>query len=213
MRQRIGIFVIIKDLINVETYLSRSSELCDMSMKGITPVIAIVLLLLVTVGAVGVVYSQFQDLVRDDVGADYLENIDDIEIQTVVREEDNDNNVETMELRIQNSGSNQYNLNEVARMAYRVPGEQQLDRETATDVFSELESGDNYECFPNPYNGSSSDVEDIQSLGPGDVATCDTGVSMPGPNDEVELLLLEDSTGEEIDSYTCSPRTESSATC
>jgi flagellin-like protein len=33
--------------------------------KGITPVIAIVLLLMVTVGAVGVVYTQFQSLVGD----------------------------------------------------------------------------------------------------------------------------------------------------
>ena len=31
--------------------------------KGITPVIAIVLLMIITVGAVGVVYSQFQSLV------------------------------------------------------------------------------------------------------------------------------------------------------
>ena len=31
--------------------------------KGITPVIAIVLLLLITVGAVGVVYTQFQSLI------------------------------------------------------------------------------------------------------------------------------------------------------
>ncbi|NMI76870.1 hypothetical protein GLT92_00445 [Nanohaloarchaea archaeon] len=33
--------------------------------KSITPVIAIVLLLMVTVGAVGVVYSQFQSFVGD----------------------------------------------------------------------------------------------------------------------------------------------------
>jgi FlaG/FlaF family flagellin (archaellin) len=33
-------------------------------LKGITPVVAIVLLLLVTVGAVGIVYTQFQGIVN-----------------------------------------------------------------------------------------------------------------------------------------------------
>jgi FlaG/FlaF family flagellin (archaellin) len=35
----------------------------ESKLKGVTPVVAIVLLLLVTVGAVGIVYTQFQGIV------------------------------------------------------------------------------------------------------------------------------------------------------
>lgn len=171
--------------------------------KGITPVIAIVLLLLVTVGAVGVVYTQFQGLVQDpDTG--FLEEVE-IDFQTVVR---NGSGPGTMEIRIQNQGEQEYNLTEVARMEYSVPGEQRLEFGSA-DVFDQVTGTDatQHECF------TSSATPDIQSFSPGTTANCNTGVDMPDPDDQITLHIVEQESGEEIVSYTCSPSTSSSATC
>lgn len=173
------------------------------TQKGITPVIAIVLLLLVTVGAVGVVYTQFQDLVEDDVGADFLEEIDDVQVQSVTRGDPD----ESMILRLQNQGENQYNLTEVARTEFSVPGESRQERETAMNIFDEISDVGTHECFTNDAS------DEIQEFGPGDTATCDTGVSMVDPNDEVTIHLIESESGDEFDSYTCSPSTSTSSTC
>ncbi|MFP4038191.1 MAG: hypothetical protein ACLFTA_00205 [Candidatus Nanohaloarchaea archaeon] len=170
--------------------------------KGITPVIAIVLLLLVTVGAVGVVYTQFQGLVQEpDTG--FLEEVD-INFQTVMR---NGSSPGSMEIRIQNEGEEEYNLTEVARMEYSVPGEERLERDTAITAFDQLSDTGTHECF------TADAPSDIQEFGPGTTATCDTGVSMVDPDDEVTLHIVEQESGEEIVSYTCSPSTSSSATC
>lgn len=200
-------FALIQDRLDANPQLYKSEELnlryiMFGTQKGITPVIAIVLLLLVTVGAVGVVYTQFQDLVEDDVGADFLDGIDDVNIQSVTR-----NNPESMELRLQNQGNQQYNLTEVARVEYSVPGESRQERETAIDIFDELEDIGVHECFTMDAS------TEIQEFGPGETASCDTGVSMVDPNDEVTIHLIEDDSGEEFDSYTCSPSTSTSSTC
>lgn len=172
--------------------------------KGITPVIAIVLLLLVTVGAVGVVYTQFQDLVQDDLGTDFLEEIDDVNVQTVTR---NDTDPGQMELRLQNEGENEYNLTDVARMEYSVPGEDRLGFDTATVSFDDVNADGTQECFTDDAS------DDIQGFGPGETASCNTGVEMPSPDDEITLHLIEDESGDEFASYTCSPSTSDSTTC
>ena len=170
--------------------------------KGITPVIAIVLLLLVTVGAVGVVYTQFQGLVQDpDTG--FLEEVE-INFQTVTR---NGSSPGSMAIRIQNQGEQEYNLTQVARMEYSVPGEQRLEKGAATSAFSQISDEGTHECFTNDA------TPDIQGFSPGTTATCDTGVSMVDPDDEVTLHIVEQESGEEIVSYTCSPSTSDSSTC
>lgn len=175
-------------------------DIMERQSKGITPVIAIVLLLLVTVGAVGVVYSQFQGLIQDpDTG--FLDEVE-INIQTVTRSPN-----ETMELRIQNQGEEEYNLSDLARMEYSIPGEQRLDQDTAVAAFDVLNEITEPQCF------TSNSPAEIDNFGPSDTATCDTGVEMVHSNDEVTLHIVEDSSGEEITSYTCDPSTSTSATC
>lgn len=170
--------------------------------KGITPVIAIVLLLLVTVGAVGVVYTQFQGLVQDpDTG--FLEEVE-INFQTVTR---NGSSPGSMAVRIQNQGEQEYNLSDVARMEYSVPGEQRLERGAAISAFDQLTDEGTHECFTDQA------TPDIQGFRPGTTANCDTGVSMVEPDDQVTLHIVEQESGEEIVSYTCSPSTSTSATC
>lgn len=171
--------------------------------KGITPVIAIVLLLLVTVGAVGVVYTQFQGLVQDpDTG--FLEQVE-INFQTVTR--NGTGPTSTMAIRIQNQGEQEYNLTEVARMEYSVPGEQRLEKTSAGTAFDQIDNEPTYECFTDDA------TPDIQGFAPGTTATCDTGITMPDPDDEVTLHIVEQESGEEIVKYTCSPSTSDSKTC
>jgi len=177
-------------------------NILNRTSKGITPVIAIVLLLLVTVGAVGVVYQQFQGLVEDP-DTDFLDDVE-INIQTVTR---NGEDPGSMELRIQNEGDQEYNMSEVARMEYSVPGEGRLEKETATLSFDELDEAGNHQCF------TAEADDEIQSFSPGTTASCDTGVSMVSPDDEVTLHIVDRSSGDEIESYTCSPSTSTSSTC
>jgi FlaG/FlaF family flagellin (archaellin) len=177
--------------------------------KGITPVIAIVLLLLVTVGAVGVVYTQFQGLIQDpDTG--FLEEAE-IEFQTVTR---NGSSPGVMQIRIQNQGEQEYNLTEVARMEYSVPGEERVPRDLVID-FDYTSSGVNYgvmDCFES--TGPATSVNpNIDSFSPGTTANCNTGVQMPPPDEEVTLYVVDQQEGDVITSYTCSPSTSTSQTC
>lgn len=170
--------------------------------KGITPVIAIVLLLLVTVGAVGVVYTQFQGLVQDpDTG--FLDEVE-IDFQTVTR---NGSSPGSMQIRIQNQGEEQYNLSDVARMEYSVPGEQRLEKETAVASFDRLTAEGTHQCF------TEDAPDDVQAFTPGSTATCDTGVSMVSPGNPVTLHIVAEENGEEITSYDCEPSTSTSVTC
>jgi FlaG/FlaF family flagellin (archaellin) len=170
--------------------------------KGITPVIAIVLLLLVTVGAVGVVYTQFQGLVQDpDTG--FLEEVE-IDFQTVTR---NTTSPDTMSIRIQNQGEEQYNLSDVARMEYSVPGEQRLEFDTADVLDGVSTDGSQQQCL------TDTAPNDIQEFRPGTTASCNTGVEMASPGNPITIHLVDSESGEEINSYTCEPSTSTSATC
>lgn len=172
--------------------------------KGITPVIAIVLLLLVTVGAVGVVYTQFQELVEDP-DTDFLDEVE-TQIQSATRAEDTVNtDNDGVEIRIQNSGDQEYNLTESIRMEYTFNGDGPVEFATVEDI-SDLETDDDQDDFC--MEGVSDEL-----FTPGETRSCHTGVEMPGPTDELEIHLIQAADGEEIDSWECSPSTSDSATC
>jgi flagellin-like protein len=177
--------------------------------KGITPVIAIVLLLALTVAAVGIVWTQFQGFVgQADQEAGFLES-QSITIQTVTRG-DND----TMDLNIQNTGDeNEYNLSDLTRLEVSVPGEDRLAFDLANESFGVVETNvsDAFPrgCFTTHPNAST----EVQTLSPQGTASCDTGIEMPSVSEEITLHIVEDGTDEEIAQYTCSPSTSDSATC
>jgi len=172
--------------------------------KGITPVIAIVLLLLVTVGAVGVVYQQFQGLVEDP-DTDFLDDVE-ANIQVIQREGEDPG---SMELRIQNSGEETLDLTDLTRLELSVSGEERLEHGAAVASFEELADteGATQECFTEDAD------DDIKSLAPGETASCNTGIDMVDPSDETTVYMIESSSGEVVDSYTCSPATSESSTC
>lgn len=173
--------------------------------KGITPVIAIVLLLLVTVGAVGVVYTQFQNIVdQGNTNAGFLDSTD-VKFNVVTR---NGSSPGTMNITLENTGEDQYNLSEIARLEYSVPGEQSIQPVPGQQLFGEYnyDDGANGLCF---------ETSGMQEFGPGDIATCSTGIDMPDPDSEITIELVQSASdsNEVIDDYTCSPSTSSSTTC
>ena len=181
------------------------------TQKGITPVIAIVLLLLVTVGAVGVVYTQFQSLVGDGPDTDFL-NAQEIDVgfQTTTRNESWSPN--TVQISLENSGETEYNMTDEMRLEYSVPGEERVQPSVVTAGFDAVDYDESVNtCFDR------SDLTNVsqnwETFGPGDEVSCNTGVTMPSPDDEVEIHLVLSGSGDEVTSYTCSPSTSDSATC
>jgi hypothetical protein len=169
--------------------------------KGITPVIAIVLLLLVTIGAVGAVYGQFQDiLAQGNTDAEFLDEVP-VKINVVTRHEGNSPN--TMNVTIENTGEKSINLSKNARLQYQIPGEESLRAVPAGAGFEGFEYDETLNtCFGD------------ELFGPGELMTCGTGFSMPSPDEEITVQLVKEGTeNSAIDSYTCSPSTGDSATC
>ena len=145
--------------------------------KGITPVIAIVLLLMVTVGAVGVVYTQFNSLVGNP--SEELEeqqrnqdtNIRITQMHTNATLSDNlpstydAANYGTINLTISNTGSISRNTTSFSLVA------------TGAEAGS-VADGD---CFL-PSNS--------EILDPGETYECDTGVVYPDVTDNVQIEVL-----------------------
>jgi len=172
--------------------------------KGITPVIAIVLLLLVTVGAVGVVYSQFQSIV--DQGSTEAEFLDQVNTKITVAQRNETTSPETVDITLENTGDSEYNLSDIARLEFSVPGEQTLRGESFDGIGGLSYDPDVSTCFS---------ASDTQNLGPGEIATCNTGVQMPSATNQFTIQLTKvgaDQTSV-IDTYVCSPSTSSSTTC
>ncbi len=169
-----------------------------MKRKGITPVIAIVLLMLITVGAVGVVYTQFEEITDRQADLDFLEDMD-IRVQSTVLESDGN-----MEITLENNDNEQVNLTETARLEYSVEGEGRVGPTTFETV-----SGYAYEGGECLEQGNA----DYGAFEPGDIVTCDTGVEMADPGDPITVYLIETGSGDVVDSTTCSPSTSSSSTC
>ena len=173
--------------------------------KGITPVIAIVLLLLVTVGAVGVVYTQFQSLVGDGPDTSFLDAQSvNLEYRTMTR--DSSTGTDYMQANLVNNDDRDFTFDNstggtLVELQYQIPGEERLQPGTfdQVDGFS-YSSGDN-------------SCEDLGTISPGDEPDCVTGVTMPESGSEVDVHLVLAETDSVVTTYTCEPSTSSSTTC
>lgn len=133
--------------------------------KGITPVIAIVLLLLITVGAVGIVYTQFQGIVEDS-GAEEEFNQDQRIRQssysiTAVTPYTSGGN-DYYRARIRNTGDETINLT--------TRGTVKIGTDGASPQSIQAIASGTISC-------------DLGSLSPGNGANCDTGVEWGNAND------------------------------
>jgi flagellin-like protein len=91
--------------------------------KGITPVIAIVLLLLITVAGVGVVYTQFNELTQNNQAQDQLQNQQ--RVQTASLSIVGVNNIGSsggsLNVSIRNTGDETVSLNQLGAQVYIGP--------------------------------------------------------------------------------------------
>ena len=163
----------------------------DRYRKGITPVIAIVLLLMVTVGAVGVVYTQFQSLVGDPTeDIDQQQRNQDTDI-SILRGKSNDtSNYQNGQivLEIQNTGSVTRNTSSFRMTTQKAVNEPGADGALCTT------------------NANSSLVD------PDDTHDCHTGVDFPQATNEVVFNIdLEGS--DKSWEYVCRPETTDTAYC
>lgn len=212
----------------------------DNQSKGITPVIAIVLLLALTVAAVGIVWTQFQGFVdQSDQDAAFLESVD-VNIQSATRDESTSENLgldldgdgtvdenmtDTIEIRFENTMDQQYVLNESLRMEFGVPGESRVQPQpgdgNATTVFGDYYYADlsgTTGPVVSPYDMCLDDVSiddnnDTRFFSSGETISCNTGFEMPEPTDTVTVYLVEVGSGEVADEYDCSPSSTDSTTC
>ena len=159
--------------------------------KGITPVIAIVLLLMVTVGAVGVVYTQFQSLVGDPTEQiDSQQRNQNTDI-TIVRGKSNDTSNPQdgqLILEVQNTGSVTRNTT-----SFRV----------TTDDAS-LIPGQDGSLSSNPSNSTLLDPDETMDFY--------TGVPFPGPTDGV-VVTLNLKGSQKTFNIDCRPETSTTAFC
>jgi flagellin-like protein len=161
--------------------------------KGITPVIAIVLLLMVTVGAVGVVYTQFQSLVQDPTSRiDEQQRNANTDI-TIVRGKStntNDPDAGSLVLEVENTGSVTRNTT-----SFRV-------------------TTDDASLSPGQVSGStvSSNPGNSTLMDPDQVYDFYTGIPFPGPTDGVVVTLGLEGSQKTFD-IDCRPQTSTTAFC
>jgi flagellin-like protein len=171
--------------------------------KGITPVIAVVLLLLITVGAVASAWGLYQEITSDTSQLDQLNKqrqaqATELEFSSVYNANDGIN------VSIRNTGGRTVNMSDELEMSFIPDGS---DSGVSYDVFTST-TGDakgDLECFQNIFGEN-------ESVEPGNSYTCDTGVEFPSATSGVGLVIDYTATGKSWD-HTCSPSTSSSITC
>ena len=177
------------------------------SRKGITPVIAIVLLLLITVGAVGVVYTQFQSLIGNPgEQASQQQDIQNTEVSfdSLYRSDWYGTN-DYVNVTFSNTGSVTWNSSNF--------GLQYVPEGTGSGVSGEAlaTTNFNYEsdadtCF-NDESGGGTLVD------PGDSYTCSTGVQWPNPTNSIGFVVTISGADKDWGPRICNPDTSSSVGC
>jgi len=170
------------------------------SRKGITPVIAIVLLLMVTVGAVGVVYTQFQSLVGDP--AEAVGSQEDVRNTEMSYSSVYNNNSGNLVVQVSNTGSVAWNTSEFTMQF--VPGGEgtAVNWNVANQEFSGTQS--DFNCF--------SAATSYKVIQPGDSYECDSGFEFPGSTETLGIEVTMNGAAKSW-SYTCSPNTASAYGC
>lgn len=168
--------------------------------KGITPVIAIVLLLMVTVGAVGVVYTQFQSLVGDP--SDAVGDQQEVRNTEMSFSSVYNNNSGNLVVQVSNTGSVAWNTSDFTMQF--IPGGDgtAVNWNVANQEFSGTQS--DFNCFS---DSSSSEV-----IEPEETYSCDTGFDFPGSTDTLGIEV-EMNGADKTWSYSCSPETSGSLGC
>ncbi|MFB6145579.1 MAG: archaellin/type IV pilin N-terminal domain-containing protein [Candidatus Nanohaloarchaea archaeon] len=178
-----------------------------MKRKGITPVIAVVLLLLITVGAVAGAWQTYQSLIanqdqQEQLAAQRKASNTDIDFASVYNSSDG-----TIQMSIRNTGQRAINVSKEFSLYVIPPGSQgRLDYDTFTTssrTSNLVKSSVTYTCF---------------QLGDGLLKTgetyqCETQIKFPKATQEIGLVIDYNAVANHYWAYTCSPQTSSTITC
>lgn len=157
--------------------------------KGITPVIAIVLLLLITVGAVGVVYTQFQNVVGEQDAAAQAQQQQKIQqasysIVGVDLQDATTDPVSDYGVTVRNTGDVTLNLTQQSTILVGVDGQEPV----AASV----------------QGGSCS----LGAISPGSTGSCTLGISTTGSRGDGQATTIQLQVGNALKaSYTCTEPT------
>ncbi|MFB6144714.1 MAG: archaellin/type IV pilin N-terminal domain-containing protein [Candidatus Nanohaloarchaea archaeon] len=183
-----------------------------MKRKGITPVIAVVLLLLITVAAVGLVWGLFQQ-VTGDQGA--LNSLNDRQKarNTEFTFRSVYNNTTTsgqgnITINVANTGSRAVNLSQEVSLYVVPPGS---TGQIPFNVFASQYASQGWVAS----TSTETDCFDSNSglLQTGKTYTCDTNIKFPKATQSIGLVInYKDVAGTQW-KYTCSPQTSSTITC
>ncbi|PSG99592.1 MAG: hypothetical protein BRC28_04025 [Nanohaloarchaea archaeon SW_4_43_9] len=174
-----------------------------MMRKGITPVIAVVLLLLITVGAVASAWGLYQNIISDQSQVDQLNSRQqaqqtDINIESAYEESGSD----SISLTLRNVGERTIDLTNETTMLYQ-PGDEQepLQRDRLFDISPEWNSSNTGDCLQD------------ERFNPEEETTCDTGVNFPNASQQMRVIVDYRQIDSESYSYLCDPQTSSTSTC
>lgn len=171
--------------------------------KGITPVIAVVLLLLITVGAVASAWGLYQQITSDQSQLDQLNQQKKAQATELTFASVYDANG-GINVSLRNTGGRTVNMSDELEMAYIPDGS---DSGVSYSVYtSSTGNGNgNLECFQDLFGAN-------ESLEPGETYTCDTGVDFPDATESVGVVVQYKATGKSWE-HTCAPSTSSTITC
>jgi hypothetical protein len=156
---------------------------------------------MVTVGAVGVVYTQFQSLVgnpSEAVGSQQEIRNTNMKFTSVYN-----NDSGNLVAQVSNTGSVAWNSSQFT-MRF-IPGGE--GRSVTWNVANERFSGSSgdFSCF--------SDGDSYEVVQPGDTYVCDTGFDFPSSTETIGLEIEMNGASKMMDSHTCSPQTEDALGC
>ena len=174
--------------------------------KGITPVIAIVLLLLITVGAVGVVYTQFQSLIGNPgEQASQQQDIQNTEVSFDSMRKADFNGASYVNVTFSNTGSVTWNSSTL--------GLQYVPEGTGSGVSGEALSTTDFTydssadtCF-NDESGAGTLVD------PDEEYSCSTGVQWPNATTSIGFVVTISGADKDWGPEICNPDTSSAVGC
>lgn len=177
----------------VDLYSGISNDSTMSDRKGITPVVSVVLLMMVTVGAVGVVYTQFNALASNEKGLDELNQDTGISI-----------------VRLESTGGHTAGDNG-GYVNLTITNTGEVTRNTTAFTLTVMDGPDDAtdsHCFKPRH----SKIIDPAADFPANTYVCNTTVPFPNPTQSVKFRVGLVGSGKDW-TKRCSPRLTSSTVC
>lgn len=177
-----------------------------MKRKGITPVIAVVLLLLITVGAVASAWGLYQNIISDQSQVDEFQQQQRAE-STEIRIQQVYSAGDYVNVSLRNNGGQAVNLTRDVQLEVDPNGgSNYLGPSLLESEYSDLGSPQNSACF-----GGSGKV--LTTEGDNRELNCNTSIQFPSAGDTISFQLnYQDVSGYTWD-FSCSPSSSNAVVC